>query len=168
MDITTLPRSGLFVMGVLNFDPWRDKIIEILDLINRRSSNRYSAETLMAALERNFYDDPSSHLVLLVLDMAKAQEIEDISEAVVGFGTVDVFVDHVGTEFATLTYGWASSSYRTKPAELAMPVMEAWARARGLARIVSYSERHTAAYGRWIGRWGYRQRETTYEKELHL
>ena len=158
MDITALPRSGLFVMGVLNFDPWRDKIMEILDLINRRSSNRYSAETLMAALERNFYDDPSSHLVLICLDMAKAQEIEDIGESVVGFSAVDVFVDHVGTEFATLTYGWIAPGYKTKPAELAMPIMEAWARARGLSKVCSFTERNVRAYDRWITRWGYRQR----------
>lgn len=163
---TPMPKSGLLLMEVTSFDPWRRKLTEILGAINNRSSNRYSAETLMAALEANYYASPTDHLILLCVDMARAQQVDDIQDAVVGFCGVDVFIDHVGTEFATLTYGWVAPGYRTRPVEKALMLIESWARARGLSRLLSFTERSTEAYARWIGRWGYRQRETVFEKEL--
>lgn len=168
--------------ALLRFKP---AVLRALAAINARSGGRYSPDTVFESL-REQLRRPFFFALWLALDEGLLAKHKP-ADAVVAMLTINLVPDEVGTPVAYLSRAWIAPGYNGRPFDMALPLIERWAKERGAAVLLVTTERSSAscrpdapwdrkaeaarlkgllAYSRWMARRGFRMRETAFEKRL--
>lgn len=170
---------------VKNLDPIQSVVLLALTEIGERSGGRYSPQAVFERLKWELANDLGV-AVWVGVDEAKRANGSGLNDSICGVMTLMICPDELGTAIAVISRGWIRKGYGGLPFDLAMPLVEAWARQKKAIKLVSMTERSSlgrasdrldlkhfrarmnglAAYARWIGQRGFRQRETIFEKVL--
>ena len=157
---------------------FRPAILRALDAIGARSGGRYPSDRIFLKLQEELSGSVQTFALWLALDPARPAA--NANDAVVGFMTLLLVPDEIGIPLAFISRGWTAPGYPPGALfEASLSHVERWARARGARTILTMTERASKgdqsvfgrtrglmAYARWIGRRGFRMRETLFEKEL--
>jgi hypothetical protein len=171
------------------FDLFRPVLKLALEEIGARSGGRYAADVVLDRL-RNVELPNDNFALVICIDSALVQPPAPAHLAVCGVLTLNVVGgDEVGMPVAFLSRGWIRRGYGGEPFDAALPLVKKWAVARGCRRLMSMTERSSAAaadrrleigdrrvwnarmkalraYAKWIGARGFEMRETIFELEL--
>jgi hypothetical protein len=183
-----MPLQAVQLIDAIELADFAPVIMQALTEIGVRSGGRYPAADVYPKLCDEIRDR-SRFALVVVLDLEAIQRGVELNAATVGFCTLQIAGgDELDFPVAFLSRGWARKGCANAPFDVTLPVLEDWARQRGCRRIMTMTERASAAagaernslkqwiarmaglraYARWIGRRGFVMRETIFEKELPL
>jgi hypothetical protein len=167
--------------------PFRESILTALPAIDARSGGRYDPEAVYDRMRTHYLPNTAEFALLLAVDKDMLAKKKSHNTAVCGLTALFKQYDFMGAPFTFIGMGWIKPGYNGRPFVEALPHIEDWARQRGSTKLVSMTERASlsasemrlsqeqyaarlkglAAYCRWIGRYGFVQRESTFEKVLN-
>lgn len=171
--------TRFYVAAVKDWSPLVDATVRLaLTEIAARSGGRAPVEKELARLKELWGRDDMA--VWVCVDRSNR------NDPICGMMTLQQGTDPFGAAVAFVVHGWIRKGYNSEPFDLAMPLLEARARASGCVAIVTTTERTCAAakderlswrwwrhrwramaaYAKWAGRHGFRPRETRFEKDL--
>ena len=159
-------------------------ICEALTDINKRSGGDETIETQLRMLRCDVVR--SDFMLWVTVDGARVRAGMSDCDSICGFATARIITSRFGKLSAIIEYGWIRPGYAGQPFDHWLPSLEKWAKQMGATKLISCTERTSLAiavtrlvvavcrlhlngllaYARWIGRRGFRMRETTFEKNL--
>lgn len=173
------------IQTVDQMEQWKPVILLALEEIGKRSGGRYKPEPVFEHLQARI-TDRFNYALWIAVDEQKLENGVPPNDAACGVMTLQLTEDEMEFPVCFISRGWVRTGYDGEPFDAALPGIRSWSRHRNCRKVITCSERSSmsvndnrfdlkslkgrlmglASYVRWVGKRGFRQRETLFEMEV--